>query len=123
MSQPASWLTQSTLSPPLPIPPCPPPCQVFGRDKSMSIVAVMHVDGIEPEYVAMLNLAAQVELVREERLGQQPPCPALAAVCPLHPSWCLHAAWPDSSKKIRIGRLQGQEQYRALRLGARTLFC
>lgn len=33
--------------------------QVFGRDKSMSIVAVMHLDGVEQEYMALLNNAAQ----------------------------------------------------------------
>jgi len=33
--------------------------QVFGRDKSMSIVAVMHLDGVEQEYLALLNNAAQ----------------------------------------------------------------
>jgi ribosomal protein L7Ae-like RNA K-turn-binding protein len=33
--------------------------QVFGRDKSMSIVAVMHVDGVENEYLTLLEQAAQ----------------------------------------------------------------
>jgi hypothetical protein len=33
--------------------------QVFGRDKSMSIVAVMHIDGVENEYVTLLEHAAQ----------------------------------------------------------------
>lgn len=33
--------------------------QVFGRDKSMSIVAVMHVDGVENEYLSLLEQGAQ----------------------------------------------------------------
>ena len=33
--------------------------QVFGRDKSMSIVAIMHVDGVENEYITLLEQGAQ----------------------------------------------------------------
>ncbi|KAG7667173.1 hypothetical protein NADE_003029 [Nannochloris sp. 'desiccata'] len=45
--------------------------QVFGRDKSMSIVAVMHVDGVENEYVTLLEQGAQGrELYAAHRGGQ-----------------------------------------------------
>jgi hypothetical protein len=33
--------------------------QVFGRDKSMSIVAVLRVDGVEGEFVRAVSLAAR----------------------------------------------------------------
>lgn len=36
--------------------------QVFGRDKNMSIVAVMQTEGVEAEYVQMLELAARVSM-------------------------------------------------------------
>jgi len=45
--------------------------QIFGRDKSMSIVAVMHVDGVENEYVTLLEQGAQGrELYAAHRGGQ-----------------------------------------------------
>jgi ribosomal protein L7Ae-like RNA K-turn-binding protein len=48
--------------------------QVFGRDKSMSIVAVMHVDGVENEYVTLLEQASQGrELYATHRGGRQSP--------------------------------------------------
>jgi ribosomal protein L7Ae-like RNA K-turn-binding protein len=34
--------------------------QVFGRDKNMSIVAVMQTDGVEAEFVQMLEMAGRV---------------------------------------------------------------
>lgn len=34
--------------------------KVFGRDKNMSIVAIMQTDGVEADYVQMLELAARV---------------------------------------------------------------
>jgi hypothetical protein len=43
--------------------PAAPPCrapQVFGRDKSMSIVAVMNTEGCHPQFMQMLEHAAQV---------------------------------------------------------------
>lgn len=39
--------------------------QVFGRDKSMSIVAVMHLDGVEQECISLLNGAAQGRVMYE----------------------------------------------------------
>ena len=51
--------------------------QVFGRDKSMSIVAIMHVDGVENEYVTLLDQAARgremYALHRGARQQQQQP--------------------------------------------------
>ena len=38
----------------------PPVLQVFGRDKSMSIVAVMSADQCQAEFGAMLQLSQQV---------------------------------------------------------------
>lgn len=34
--------------------------QVFGRDKAMSIVALMRLDGLEPHLASMMEAAAQV---------------------------------------------------------------
>ena len=45
--------------------------QVFGRDKSMSIVAVMHVDGVENEYVTLLEQGAQGRELYAAHRGRQ----------------------------------------------------
>lgn len=37
-----------------------PPTQVFGRDKSMSIVAIMHLEGLEGHFDVMLQEAIKV---------------------------------------------------------------
>lgn len=45
---------------PAPTPPLPAPLQVFGRDKAMSIVALMRLDGLDPHLTTMMEAAHQV---------------------------------------------------------------
>lgn len=52
-----AWLRPSRLALP---PPCPWRLQVFGRDKSMSIVAIMHLEGLAGHFDVMLEEAIRV---------------------------------------------------------------